>query len=275
MTGGCYGRTIVTVSSPQPDRALGLGPTRARVLATVQDSAGPATASAVGERLGLHVNTARFHLEGLADADLVVREREDRAVPGRPRVHYRPVTGVPAAGHRSYRLLAEILTAHLATTAADPERSAAAAGETFGRLAARERRPAETAPSASAEEATRIVVEALGEMGFGSRAVTEPSGIRLDVGQCPFLEVATEHQGGGHGGQDVRPAGGPGGGQRGAAHLGVVCAVHRGLMQGLLDGLEAPLRVDALDPLVGPSHCVARLVRRPPTAPTRAGAAAR
>ena len=233
----------------------------------LQDGHGPATASAVAEQLGLHANTARFHLEALAEAGLVEREREDRTVPGRPKVHYRPTSGAPSAGHRSYRLLAEILTAHLATTDPDPARSAMAAGETFGLLAARQRPRPDAVPSG--EEASRVVVETLGEMGFASRAVAEPGGIRLDVGQCPFLEVASLEVASEHRGAEVHRTE-----DHRTEHLGVVCAVHRGLMQGLLDGIDAPLRVDTLDPLVGPSHCVARLVRRAPAArPRRVGAA--
>lgn len=236
------------------------------MLARLQDGRGPATATEVADALGLHVNTARFHLEALAESGLASRQREDRVVPGRPKVRYLSASDAPPAGRRSYRLLAEILAAHLDATATDPERPAIEAGERFGRLAARsslDNRP-ETPETpeipgvreARLEDATRVVVETLSAMGFPSVATTEPTGIRLDIGQCPFLELAEAR----------RP--GPG-------HLGVVCAVHRGLMQGLLDESDSALRVGSLEPLVAPDHCIARLVRRPPTAGPRQEAISR
>lgn len=228
-----------TPSTPLPDRARGLGPTRSRVLALLQDIGSPATTTEIADRLGAHPNTARFHLEALCDAGLVERVREERDVPGRPRVHYVAASRAPVAATRSYRLLAEILTARLASTEPDPAAAAAAAGAVYGRLAARGGAPADERAHAPRRPATRkqaaaAVVATLGSMGFDTRQTTEPDGIRLDVTSCPFLEVASEH-------------------------LEVVCAVHRGLMEGLLDELGAPLRVSALDPLVRPSHCVARL----------------
>ena len=52
--------------------------------------------------------------------------------------------------------------------------------------------------------------------------------------QCPFLEVAQEHR-------------------------EVVCAVHLGLMRGMLDELDAPLEATRLDPFVEPDLCITRL----------------
>ncbi|EWT00569.1 ArsR family transcriptional regulator [Intrasporangium oryzae NRRL B-24470] len=242
-----------TPSTPLPDRARGLGPTRSRVLALVQDMGAPVTAAEIAERLGAHPNTARFHLEALCGSGLVERVREEREVPGRPRVHYVAASAAPAAGTRSYRLLAEILTARLASTEADPSTAGAQAGAVYGRLAARSGastpgRPTPGGP-ATRRQAVAAVVATLGSMGFDTRHTTEPDGIRLDVMSCPFLEVASEH-------------------------LEVVCAVHRGLIDGLLDELDAPLRVSALDPLVAPSHCVARLTRTPSRGGARAEATA-
>lgn len=225
------------------------------MLALLQDGRGSPTANEVATSLGLHPNTARFHLEALAEAGLVVREREDRSAPGRPKVHYVPASDAPLAGDRNYRLLAEILTAHLSATAADPEAAAADAGRTFGRLAARERSGATAAGAGSRTEATGAVVDTLDAMGFDSSVTPEPAGVRLDVHRCPFLELA----------HAPAEAGG----------LSVVCAVHRGLMEGLLDETGSQLRVASLEPLVAPGHCIARLVRQSPAVGTRRAAASR
>ncbi len=198
----------------------------------LQDLGAPATAAEVAGRLGAHPNTARFHLEALVAAGVVSREREERTTPGRPRTHYVAEVAAPRATQRSYRLLADILATHLASSADDPAREAADAGRTFGGLAA----PAGERPG-SLSAAADLVVETLSGMGFESRPAVEGDRARIDVIACPFLEVATQH-------------------------LDVVCAVHRGLMEGLLERVGAPVDVESLEPLVGPSHCVARLARR-------------
>ena len=74
---------------------------------------GPLGVREVAQRMGLHPNTARFHLEALVEAGLAVRETEDRERPGRPRIGYRAAADGPA-GRRRYRLLAEMLTSLIA-----------------------------------------------------------------------------------------------------------------------------------------------------------------
>lgn len=232
---------------PAADRAHGLGPTRARVLGTLQDVRVPSTAAEVAERLGIHPNTARFHLDALAGSGLVVRAREDRRKPGRPQVRYTATRSAPQAAHRSYRLLAEILARHLASHASDPHAEGVEAGRDYGRFLAHASGLVGAAgaiggDAIDADEAVSSVVEILDGLGFESRPGDDdratPSETTFEVTSCPFLEVAE-------------------------GHLEVVCAVHRGLMDGMLDELGAPARVDRLDPLVGPSRCVARFTSAP------------
>src|SRR6185437_14917711 len=59
-------------------------PTRARLFALLGDIRRPATTEELAERLGLHPNGVRVHLDRLAGAGLVTRTRERRAR-GRPR----------------------------------------------------------------------------------------------------------------------------------------------------------------------------------------------
>lgn len=215
-----------------PDLTLGLGPTRAKVLGTLQELGAPSTAADVAGRLDIHANTARFHLDALVAAGLVERAREERRRPGRPQVHYSPTTSAPATAHRSFRMLAEILARHMAEKYDDPHREGLEAGRSYGRLIA----PGGDAdgPDREGRDAVAEVFQQLDEMGFESeweaRAGTDP----LEVTNCPFLEVAE-------------------------GHLDVVCAVHQGLMDGMLAEVGSPLRVERLDPLVGPSRCVAHL----------------
>jgi predicted ArsR family transcriptional regulator len=214
------------------DPAHGLGPMRARVLALLQDAGEPMTAAVVSERLGLHMNTARFHLDALTEAGLAVRDREARSTPGRPRVLYAPARSAPEVAHRSYRLLAEILTSYLADKLPDPAASAEEAGYAWGRYLAEPpppfRHPAEP-------EALDALVQALDRVGFESHVVSEQESLRVEVSHCPFLEVAEDNQ--------------------------VVCSVHLGLMRGMLEQMAAPVRATSLQPLVEPSRCIAHLDR--------------
>ena len=63
-----------------------LGPTRSRVLGVLREADEPVGAAEVAGRLGIHPNSARFHLDALADAGMVERRSEGRSVPGRPKV---------------------------------------------------------------------------------------------------------------------------------------------------------------------------------------------
>jgi predicted ArsR family transcriptional regulator len=221
---------MTTILRGSADRAPGLGPTRTRVLGTLQDLRAPATVADVAERLDIHPNTARFHLDALVSAGLVERAREQRRRPGRPQVHYSANRSAPDAGHRSFRLLAEILTRHLSASSADAHGEAVEAGRSYGRLVAGPG-PGPVAADAG-RDAVSVVLDQLDEMGFASRPSSETKVI--EVTNCSFLEVAE-------------------------GHLGVVCAVHHGLMDELLAAAGAPTRLDRLDPLVGPSRCLAHL----------------
>ncbi len=215
------------------DPAHGLGPMRARVLGLLQDAGEPMTAATVGERLSLHVNTARFHLDALVDSGLAVRQREERSTPGRPKVLYAPAAAAPDVAHRSYRLLAEILTSYLADRLPEPSTSAEEAGHAWGRYLSEPPTPFHRPDEGEALDA---LVRGLDRIGFDSRVVSEPESVRLEVSHCPFLEVAEGHN-------------------------DVVCSVHLGLMRGMLEHMEAPVSAASLEPLVEPSRCIAHLAR--------------
>lgn len=213
--------------------AHGLGATRARVLALLQDADEPLTAAVTGERLGLHANSVRFHLDALVDGGLVVRHREVRTAPGRPKVLYAATDSAARPASRSYRLLAEILTTLLDDALPDPARSATEAGRIWGRYLTPAvqpfHHPGET-------ESLDSLVESLDRLGFDSQVVNEPDSLRLEVSHCPFLEVAETHH-------------------------EVVCSVHHGLIGGILEQIGAPLAAAQLEPLVEPSRCIAHLRR--------------
>lgn len=210
-----------------------LGPSRARVLAVLQDAGQPMAADEVGERLGMHPNSVRFHLDALSSGGLVVRGLEARATPGRPKVTYAATAAAPQMARRRYRLLAGMLAGFLAEQVPHP----AVAAERTGREWSRSLPLPDHRPGVAAEEdALAVLVGSLDEVGFESRAVHDAGALRIEVSHCPFLEVAEEHE-------------------------DVVCAMHLGLMRGVLERREAPLGVRDLEPLVEPGLCLAHLTR--------------
>jgi predicted ArsR family transcriptional regulator len=226
------------------DARHGLGPTRARVLALLEDAGEPLTASDIAERMRVHANTVRFHLDALEAAQLVVRAAEERTAPGRPRVLYTAATGAPDVSARSYRLLSEILTSMLADRLPDPAASATEAGQAWGRYLTE---PPAPFTRVAEREALATLVDELDRIGFESHPVSDEDGLRVEISHCPFLEVAEDHR-------------------------EVVCSVHLGLVRGILEQAGGPVRAGSLEPLVRPSLCIAHLERSGDPAVDVAGA---
>lgn len=223
-----------------PATTVALGPSRAKVLAALRSADAPVTVGDLARRVGLHTNTARFHLEGLVEAGIAERTVESRSVPGRPRTLYCALTR-RADGRRSYRLLAEILAGSLVgspsavavrtAAARRPAAVAQAAGHAWGRFLTD--RPSPT-KRLDPPAATAGLTAVLDDIGFAPEPVTVGRRRQILLHHCPFLEVAQENP-------------------------EVVCSVHLGLMQGVLEELRAPLRAERLDPFVRPDLCVAHL----------------
>lgn len=210
-----------------------LGRRRRDVLNCLRDATGAVSVADVAEQTGLHVNTARFHLDGLVGDGLVERRPEDRDVPGRPRILY-SASG-PAAGPRSFRLLAEMLTG-LVSGLEDPRSAAVESGHSWGRHLVERPAPSERIDTG---DATARLLRVLDDVGFRPEAGPDVAGDReVRLHHCPFREVAERHP-------------------------DVVCGLHLGLMQGALAELRAPVHVPSLDPFVTPQLCVAHLRTAP------------
>lgn len=78
------------------------------------------------------------------------------------------------------------------------------------------------------------LTETMAKLGFALRAESEGRQHRLYLHQCPFREVAQQHQ-------------------------DVVCALHLGLIQGALAQMRAPVTTGRLEPFAEPGLCVASL----------------
>lgn len=158
-------------------------------------------------------------------ADLVEQvEVSTVGTPGRPPQTYRAVGGMDRSGVRQFRLLAEVLVGAVATCP-KPAAEAERAGREWGR------RKAESMPEMGNAGGTGGLTALLDEIGFQP----EPAGPRqIALSHCPFLDLA-----------ETEPD--------------IVCTIHRGLMEGALEGWRSPLRVRALEPWAEPDRCIAHL----------------
>jgi predicted ArsR family transcriptional regulator len=220
--------TSTRLTDPATDVAVSRR--RAEVLARLRDSDRPLTAADVAGLTGLHVNTARFHLDTLVGDGLAERSAEERDVPGRPRILYTARGEVP--GPRSYGLLAEMLTG-LVASLADAGPAAAEAGRAWGRHLVERAAPSERVDTDEAITRLNQVLDAIGFQPEVRRGKSTKD-IEVRLHHCPFREVAERH-------------------------TDVVCEIHLGLMQGALGELQAPIEAKSLEPFVSPSLCVARL----------------
>lgn len=184
--------------------------------------------TAVAERVGVHVNTARFHLDTLVQAGRAERDTLPQMRPGRRPVVYR-ATADDSEWPRNFRLLAEILAGVVATELPNPVPVATETGRRWGRYLTPVPPPNERIDAA---EARRRVVATLDEIGFVPEDL--PAGDEIRLHHCPFREVAVQH-------------------------TDVVCAIHRGLMQGALEQMDAPVDTVSLEPFVQPHLCIATL----------------
>ncbi|MCG3753534.1 metalloregulator ArsR/SmtB family transcription factor [Amycolatopsis sp. Poz14] len=218
-----------TLTDPPASRAL--GESRARVLAALRSADAPVAVQDVAEQVGLHANTARFHLDGLVESGLAERRTEDRTRPGRPRTVYAAIAEEAAEGRRSYRLLAEMLTGLIAENVADPGKAAESAGEAWGRYLADRPPPTHRVDEA---EGIRRLSTVLSDAGFAPDPSGSPEQPVIRLRHCPFREIAEERR-------------------------DVVCGLHLGLMRGVLEEVRAPLTAERLEAFVEPSLCLAHL----------------
>ncbi|MCH5671026.1 helix-turn-helix transcriptional regulator [Streptomyces gilvus] len=215
-------------------------PRRGEVLAVLRAAGTPLGVTETAERIGVHPNTVRFHLDALVGEGLVERQVQEPSGRGRPRTVYAPRPGMDRGGRRGYQLLARMLLSHLTATGAGATAAATETGRAWGRFLVEPLPP--FAPPGPEESAARLV-RLLDDLGFAPDPETGPVPSRIRLRHCPFLELAEEHG-------------------------NLVCPLHLALMQGALAELDAPLAATDLEPFAEPEACVAHLapVRSAPPA---------
>ncbi len=203
---------------------------RARVLELLQQSPSEVSVEQAAERLGLHANTARKHLEGLVESGVASRRSAAASGRGRPAQLYSAERdGEPDPRVRGYAELAAALAQQLGRCSPDPGSDAQEAGTAWGRALARGAAP--RTPTG----ARRAVVQLLGELGYAPVPNRAATSVRLR--RCPLLDAA-----------------------RSAPE--VVCGTHLGLVRGALDALGGRPEGAGLEPFAEPGACLLRLSAR-------------
>ncbi len=194
-----------------PDDALSQ-PTRALLFRLLGELKRPAGTAELAERLELHPNGVRLHLERLAEAGLVVRAQA-RGGRGRPPDRWRIAPGArpggapPSAYLDLGRWLARALGARSSSL-----RNLELTGRQIGR---------ELAPQGAEADALEPALTALGFQP----TVTERQGGRLTfcLGNCPYRDAVRENQ-------------------------TAICTLHKGITRGLLDVLAPKAELDSFVP---------------------------
>ncbi len=197
-------------------------PTRRAIFLYLRAHPG-ATVSEVAEAHGVHPNVARHHLDRLVAAGQARATSTPRGV-GRPAKAY-AAEDVPLGEHPTLRrdaLLVALLERSVELLG--PERAEAMAlevGEAYGRRLAGEQGAHDAQRSRRA--AMTAIADALTAHGFAARAELRGAESAVVAEACPFGEAAAHHP--------------------------VLCAVDRGLVIGMLEGMghdsAAPVRLSS------------------------------
>ncbi len=168
-------------------------------------SPSPLSAGDLAQRLTLHPNTVRPHLDRMRDAGLIEVETVHRGTVGRPQLRYSLAPGAPGLGldPPAHTLLAGLLAALAEGQGADGA-DAAGLGRRWGRKAVARRQDGRGCLAALMVELDRLGFDPV-EAPVGR----ERTRVRVDFLHCPFRELAE-------------------------AYPELVCNLHRGIVEGVV-----------------------------------------
>jgi predicted ArsR family transcriptional regulator len=209
-------------------RSVRLGPTRAQVLEHVRNLDIAVPLEEIADAVGIHQNTARFHLDALAAAGLVVREPEHRMVPGRPRVLFRAALAIRDT---SYQTLAQVMVRHFAARLPDGSARALEAGIEWG-----DGIRTELVAANPTQAPLDRLVDGMASLGYEPELDGDDQPV-LNLRPCPYGPLAMDDP-------------------------EIVCQMHLGLMRGVL-GTDQPWEVTGIEPWALPTTCRVTLQRRP------------
>lgn len=181
----------------------------------------------VARHLGKHTNTVREHLTALVRLGLAERHAAPTEGRGRPAWLY---GAARAAAEPDHAELAAGLAWRSAQHETDPHAAARMAGRQWGRILATERA---LAPQPTPAQARTRVVEILQELRYHPE-VEEGDDDLITLRRCPLLQIAHEIQ-------------------------DVVCSLHVGMTQQLVEEAGHDAAGVDLVPFAGPERCELRL----------------
>lgn len=189
-------------------------PSRAGLFAALTELRRAAKTAELAERLELHPNGVRIHLERLEEAGLVSRVRV-QGPRGRPAHAWMVAADARPGGQapRAYRDVARWLARSL-----NARRMSLRGLEQTGREVGRELAPSGAAPSVEAIE------QVLAALGFAPYVQSrDEDRMTICLGNCPYRDAASENQ-------------------------AAICALHKGVTRGLIDILAPDARLERFVP---------------------------
>lgn len=192
-------------------RALG-DPTRYAIFRYAVDARGPVDVAELTAHFGFNHNAIRQHLAKLIDAELLIQDTAPSMGRGRPRLIYFVDPAVESRWGVTgpYERLS-LLLAEIVRTGASPLE--------VGRRAAGELEP----PVLSDGDPVEALVDAMTRAGFDPALRTRGRQLEVVLRTCPFASTAS-------------------------ADPDTVCAIHRGLAEGIADQTGGRLVIDDLVP---------------------------
>ena len=183
-------------------------PTRFAIFCRVLDGPAPVRVDVLTAEFKLNHNAVRQHLAKLVGAGLVEEASVARQGRGRPALRYRASPqALEAWTPRSpYQQLA-VLLVEVAKGKATPAEAGAAAGRSI--------------PVTDADEPLARLTDEMAQRGFRPRAEVWAGGVELVLDRCPFEAAAAEAP-------------------------DIVCSVHRGLAEGILEAVGGDYEVAEL-----------------------------
>ena len=192
-------------------------PTEARLAALIRAADAPLDTATIAARLGLHPNGVRVQLQRLEDRG-VLEHREARGDVGRPRALWRLTpraiaeADLPHTGWAMARSLARAIPA-----TAPRLRQVEDAGAEMGRELA------EHLGQATNGDTRHALGNALEALGFAPQRTDDGDLARFRLMTCPYADTAREN-----------PT--------------VVCTLHRGIVQGVLDSIAPDAQLTGFEP---------------------------
>lgn len=209
---------------------------RTRIYQLLQNDGGALPVEEVAQGVGLHVNTAREHLDRLVASGFVERESEHRTTRGRPRILYRSVgsAAVAAVDARTRDHLVRVLLDGYGRPMESPGGTAEEAGQDWASELDCPGSASSADESADRDEQIAALRKHFEELGWESEI--DVDALEVHMRHCPFEDVA-------------------------GVRREVVCGTHIGLTRGVLARHEGPLAFDRVERPADAEHCTLHLTQ--------------